>query len=201
MLSLQSTAFKIAFGILVLLLAVTFLWRPLTMPFSGAIVTNDFVLESADGMIDSKSLHGKVLAVVFAHADCHEACASHLSKLVKAYEVLNAGERIFVKLLVVTVTPEKDTPARMKEYAARLHPDVIGLSGKPEDVQKAADGFAVLINKGKTADGNEAIVVSPMIYVVDAEGRFSSVLNDKIATESIAQSLRSRIPTQLPPGR
>lgn len=198
---MQGIFIKIAFAVLVLLMAVIFLWRPLTLPFSGAVVTNHFVLQTTDGPLDSSSLRGKVVAIVFAHADCQAPCVGYVGKLVKAYELLNAGERIFVRLLLISANPEKDTPARIKEFAARFHPDLIGATGKPEEIQRVADGFAAIIKNEVGKDGSQSVSASPMIHLVDAEGHFVSVLNEVLAPESIAQSLRSRIPTQLPPGR
>lgn len=193
---------KVAFGGLVFLLAAIFLWQPLTLPFSGTVSSNDFVLHTAaEGVLDSKSLRGKVMAVIFTHSDCQSGCDGYIGRLAKAYDLLNPGERSFVRLIMIAANPEKDTPAAMAEHARHYHADFIGLSGKPEDVQKVADGFAAMIKKGTTGDGRPVVSVSPMVYIVNAEGHFASVLNEQLAAEDIAKSLRARIPPQLPPGR
>lgn len=196
---MQNHLLKGAFAVLIVLMAAVFIWKPLSLPFSKSNINNDFVLQTVDGQLDSKSLRGKVLAAVFAYTDCPEACAAPLVKLAKAYALLNERERTSVQLVLISADPERDTPARIKEYAARFHPDIIAATGKPQEIQAVAEGFAAQIQKSSTTDGGQVINLNPFIYIVDAEGRFSSVLNENISPESVAQSLRSKIPPHLPP--
>lgn len=191
---------KGGFALFIVLMAAVFLWQPLTLPFSNAVVRNDFTLQSVAGPLNSTSLHGNVLAVSFAHADCPPACAERVSRLARAYEMLSARERGHVRMLLISADPERDTPARIQEYASRIHADIIGLSGKLEEVKLVADGFAALPQKSGTAAGSTIITSSAMIYIVDAEGKFASVLNENLPPEGIAQSLRSRVPPLLSPG-
>lgn len=190
-----------AIAVFIVLMAAVFLWQPLTMPFSGVVVKNEFVLQGVAGPVDSDSLRGNVVAVVFAYARCPATCNQRIEKLVKAYELLSAGERSRVKILLISADPERDTPAQIHEYATRLHPEIIGLTGTPEQVKAVADGFTAVLQKGDTTDGDYQVSISPLIHVVDAEGNFASVLNEILPTEDVARVLRSRIPTQLPPGR
>lgn len=190
-----------AIAVFVVLMAAVFLWRPLTLPFSGAVVKNAFVLQGAAGPVDSSALHGKVVAVVFAYARCPETCTLRMKKLVRAYEALNLGERGHVKLVLISADPERDTPAQIHEYATRLHPDIIGLTGTPEQIQAVADGFTAVLQKSETSNGDYQMAISPLIHIVDAEGNFVSVLNENLPEEGITRVLRARIPTKLPPGR
>lgn len=190
-----------AIAVFVVLMAAVFLWRPLTLPFSGAVVKNAFVLQGANGPVDSASLHGKVVAVVFAYVRCPVACTQRMEKLVKAYESLSIGERGHVRLVVISADPERDTPQQIQEYASRLHPDMLGLTGTLEQVKAVADGFTAILQKNEIANGDYEVAISPLIHIVDAAGNFASVLNENLPVEGVARVLRSRIPTQLPPGR
>lgn len=190
-----------AIALFVVLMAAVFLWRPLTMPFSGAVMKSSFVLQGAAGPVDSATLHGKVLAVVFAYARCPDACNPRIEKLVKAYQALGSRERGYVRLVLISADPERDTPAQIQAYADRFHPDILGLTGTPEQIKAVADGFTVTMEKGTTADGDYQLAISPLIHIVDAEGNFASILSENLPQEGIVRALQSRIPAQLPPGR
>lgn len=198
---MKNALMTIFLAIFVLLMAAVFLWQPLSMPFSKAKIAADFILQTSEGALDSKTLHGKVLALFFGYASCGDECGSRLEKLKKAYEMLHPGDRAQVRVIVVSVDPEKDTPARIGEYARGIQKDFIGATGKPEEIKTMADAFAVNYVKQSLADGSYIVQTSPMIYIVDAEGKFASVLNDNLSTEKVAEALRARVPTPQLPGK
>lgn len=190
---------KVALAILVVLMAAVFFWRPLSMVMSDVRVTNDFVLQTAEGALDSKGLRGKVLAIIFGYAGCGEACAGRMGQFAKAYEMLSASERSQVKPILISVDPERDTPARIKQYAAGIHADLTGATGKAEEIKAVADAFAADYRKFESQAGDYAIQVSALTYVVDADGRFVAVLNESTSPEKVAAALRARLPGLLPP--
>ncbi|CAG0959556.1 hypothetical protein RHDC4_00610 [Rhodocyclaceae bacterium] len=198
---MKNALMTIFLAIFVVLMAAVFLWQPLTIPFSKASITNDFVLQTTEGALDSKLLRGKVLALFFGYAGCGDECGTRLEKLKKSYEMLHPGDRAQVRIIIVTVDPERDTPARIGEYAHGIHRDFIGATGKPEDIKAMAEAFAVNYAKHTLADGSYIVQTSPMIYVVDAEGKFASVLNDNLPVDKTADALRSRVPTPQLPGK
>ena len=188
-------------ALFVVLLGAVFFWQPIKATFSGVSVTNDFVLQTADGALDTKSLRGKVLAIVFGYAHCDAPCSNHLAETARAYDTLNAGERSQVRMILVSVDPERDTPAGIKEYASRIHPEMIGATGKPEEIKAVADAFAADYQKYQPEGGGYAVAVRPLTYIVDAEGRFASVLNEPLPVDKTAAALRARLPAMLPPGK
>ena len=188
-------------ALFVVLLGAVFFWQPIKATFSNVSVTNDFVLQTADGALDTKTLRGKVLAIVFGYAHCDAPCADHLAQTAKAYDLLNAGERSQVKMILVSVDPERDTPAGIKEYASRIHPDMVGATGKAEEIKAVADAFSVDYQKYQPTGGDYAVAVRPLTYIVDADGRFASVLNEALTVEKTAAALRAKLPATLPPGK
>lgn len=191
--------FKLAIATFVLMMAAVFFWQPISMTFSNAPVTNDFVLQTADGALDSKLLRGKVLALVFGHAGCDEACTTRLTKLASAHGMLNAAERSQVMMILVSVNPEKDTPVDITAYARKINPEFVGATGKPAEIAALTDAFAVHVVKHKLPDGGQAIEVSPLTYLVGPDGRFVSVLNEMVGPEKVATSLRAQLPSVRPP--
>lgn len=194
-----SLFFKAAVVMFVVMMAAVFFWQPISMTFSNAPVTNDFVLQTAEGALDSKTLRGKVLALVFGHAACDEACGARLAKVASARDLLPAADRRQVMMILVSVNPEKDTAASIGGYARTIHPDFIGATGKPEDITALTEAFAVHVIKHDLPDGRQTIDVSPLTYLVGPDGRFVSVLNEMVGADKIASALRGQLPAVRPP--
>jgi protein SCO1/2 len=198
---MSDTVLKNALILLAVLMFLVFVWQPLSRLFSPVAVTNDFVLETADGALDSRQLRGKLLAVTLAYVHCADECADRLAGLARGYEMLSSRDRGQVRMIVVSVDPDRDTPASIGAYARGFHPDMIGATGKPENLAALANGFSAAYNKlPAAADGSYRVDHSHPIYVVDTEGRFVSALSASATPEQVAQALRSRLPAQLPPG-
>ena len=190
--------FKGAIVTFVIMMAAVFFWQPISMTFSNAPITNDFVLQTADGALDSKTLRGKVLALVFAHAGCDAACTGRLAKVARAHDMLGAAERSQVMMIAVSVNPAQDTPAAISAYARKVHPNFVGVTGKPEEIKAVTDAFAVNVINQKLPDGSQVIEASPLTYLVGPDGRFVSVLNEVVAEAQVAAALRKHLPTLLP---
>ncbi|MDO8932920.1 MAG: SCO family protein [Rhodocyclaceae bacterium] len=191
---------KIAIASFVVLMGAVFFWQPIKMTFSNVRVTNDFVLQTTTGTLDSKALRGKVLLVLFGYASCGEPCAARLARLGGGLDQLSAREREQVKVIVVSVDTERDTPARIADYAKKAHPEFIGATGKADEVKALTEAFGADNQKFSPKDGSTVVEVSQFTYLVAPDGRFVSVLNEATAPEKVAAALRARIPGLLPPG-
>lgn len=188
---------KIAMVGFVAMMAGVFFWQPISATFSGTSIANDFVLESTEGTIDTRAMRGKVLALMFGYADCGERCDARLAKAAQAYQLMSSGERSRVAVILISVD-DRDTPAKIAAAARKAHPEFIGASGKVEPVKAVADAFGANFQKHVLSDGSVSIDVSALTYVVDANGKFVSVLNESVAPEQIAGALRSRLPAAMP---
>jgi len=198
---MSNLVLKVALAVLVVMLGAVFFWQPLKMVMSGARATYDFVLQTADGPLDTKNMRGKVLAIVFGYADCGERCAGNLAATVNAYGSLNAAERDQVQMILVSVDPEHDTPVRIGEYAKRIHPALRGATGKPEEVKEVADAFGADYKTLAPKDGAIFIELRPLTFIVAADGRFISVLNAGIPVEKAAAAMRAGLARVAPPAR
>lgn len=188
-------------ALFIVLLGAVFFWQPLSSIFSKATIVNEFVLQTTDGVIDSKSLRGKVVALVFAHADCGTPCAGRLTKLANAYNGLSVGDRDLAKVIVVSADPQRDPPSRVADYAKSFHPRFIGATGTAEEITALTEAFAANVIRHTLKDGSVALEINPVIHLVDADGRFIAVLAENVPTEKMTAALRNRIPTNLPPAR
>ena len=86
----------------------------------------DFVLQSATGPVDTKALRGNVLLVYFGYVNCPDICPVSMAAGAAALNALTPQERAKTRMIMVSVDPERDTPAKLKDYVAYFHPAMIG---------------------------------------------------------------------------
>ena len=197
---MSDNTLKNALIVLVLLLLLVFVWQPLSRLFNAAPITNDFVLDTANGVLDSRNLRGNVLAISFAYAHCEDECSGRLARLAAGLRLLSTRDRSLVRVIVVSVDPDRDTPASMADYVKRFQAEMIGAAAKPEDLKSFAESFAATYRKMPVApDGTYQVDHNRPIYLVSAAGHFVSALNESLTPEEIAQALRAKLPAQLPP--
>ena len=126
---------------------------------------SDFVLQSADGVVDSKTLRGKVLLIYFGYTNCPDICPASLANGGQALNALTSDERAKVKMLLVSVDPARDTLARLKEYTAYFHPEMQGITGSAAEIAALAKSFgAGYVAQAAKADGSYAVFQNQKIY-------------------------------------
>ena len=88
-----------------------------------------FTLTGSDGKpFSSSALSGKPHAIFFGFTHCPDVCPTTLARLVKLRNDLGAGDNSF-RILFVTVDPERDGPAEMRNYLSLFSDPIVGLTG------------------------------------------------------------------------
>ncbi len=151
----------------------------------------DFRLRSADGPVDTGALRGKVLLIYFGYTHCPDVCPASLAAAAQALNALSPEERAKVRLIMVSVDPERDTPARLKEYAAYFHPEMIGVTGSAEEIAAVAQSFgAGYVRQPAKPDGSYAVDHTTRTYVVAPDGRLAVSLELNTPAEKYLETVR-----------
>jgi protein SCO1 len=123
------------------------------LPTIGA--APDFALTSQDGAeVTLGALRGKVVAVTFIYTSCPDVCPMLTDKMARVQDELGADFGSKVAFMSISVDPEHDTPAVLKEYAEALGANLAGwsfLTGEPAAIREVAHRYGVAV--GKAADG------------------------------------------------
>lgn len=182
-------------ALLALLLALALWLRGTPAPARNILPAGgDFILQSADGPIDTKNLRGKVLLVFFGYTNCPDICPASLSAGAQALNALTPEERERVRLLMVSVDPERDTPQRLKEYTAYFHPSMTGVTGSPAEIARIAGAFgAGYIKQPVRADSTYAVDHTASAFLVGSDGRLAAVLDLGTPTEQIVAAIRAQL--------
>ncbi len=151
----------------------------------------DFVLRAPDGPLDTRTLRGQALLLFFSYTHCPDVCPAHLRNGALAFGRLTSAEQARVRLILVTVDPERDTPARMKDYAAFVSPALTGLTGSPAEIAAVAKAYdAAYLRQEPRADGSYDVGHTERVYVVAPDGRLAAVLGRGASEAEILAAAR-----------
>ncbi len=156
-------------------------------------VGGPFELVDGDGRtVTPADFAGKYMVLYFGFTYCPDVCPTELIAIADALDLLTPEQRARIQPIFVTVDPERDTPAVVKDYASNFHPQMIGLTGSPEQIREAAKAYRVYYAKQEADEnGNYQMAHSSFIYVMGPDGRFLRHFSMGTSPEEIAEGLRS----------
>ncbi|TAM48070.1 MAG: SCO family protein [Gammaproteobacteria bacterium] len=174
-------------------LTVVIGWRmAVRAPASPALPPGgDFTLVSADGPVALAQLRGNVVLLYFGYASCPDVCPTSLALTAQALVRLTPAELARVRVLFISVDPERDTPAKLRQYAAHFHANVIGVTGEPAVLAGIAARYGAAYRK-QAVDSAQGYVVdhSSFTAVVAPDGRLVAQLAHGAQPEEIVQTVR-----------
>jgi protein SCO1 len=143
-----------------------------------------------DRPVTLDSFQGKLVVLFFGYTHCPDVCPTTLADMAQALKLLPADAADQVRVLFVTVDPERDTAEILKAYVPYFHPDFLGLRGTPEQVAQAAQEFRVTYRKHVEPGASDYLIDhSAGSYIVDARGRLRVYLPFASPPEDIAHDL------------
>lgn len=151
-----------------------FVWARFAQPgyqnaMADVIGPGDYELVITSGeSFTQDSLKGRPSAVFFGFTHCPDVCPTSLGDIATWQEELGADNQI--RVFFITVDPERDTVENLKDYVGWV-PDAVGVSGSPEEVEKAVKAFKIYARKVPQDDGY-TMDHSSNVLLFDANGRF-----------------------------
>ena len=166
--------------------------RRTELPVYGFIP--DFSLtESSGRMMTRQDLLGNIWVADFIFTTCGGACPMMSSNMKQLQNTLN--DSTDVKLVSITVDPERDSPAALAEYAKRYgaRPDQwYFLTGDSNAIQALAKtGFFLATETG--SDPKEPIIHSQKFALVDKRGRLRGFFDGE--SPAVTRTLLTAIET------
>ncbi|WP_375158402.1 SCO family protein [Bradyrhizobium sp. RDT46] len=155
-----------------------------------AAIGGPFQLTDQHGKaVTDKSLKGKPTLIFFGYTHCPDVCPTSLFEISEVLRVMGK-DADKVNAVFISVDPERDTPATMKDYLSSFDPHLEGLSGDPAETAKVITSYRVYAKKVPTKDGDYTMDHTALIYLMDRDGRFVSPFNLKRTPEEAAAELK-----------
>ena len=143
--------------------------------------------------VTDRSYSGKHMLVFFGYASCKNMCSITLTRIGKALELL--GDDVNrLSPVVITVDPERDTTESMRDDLAKYHPQLIGHTGNPEQLEAAYDAFNQQPQSAGTDWNNDPIIShSSYIFLMDADGDFVTLFPPILNPQSMADIISKHL--------
>jgi len=163
-------------------------------PLQGADIGGDFSLINAQGKaVQWTDFRGKYAIVYFGYAYCPDVCPTDMQRTAQGMKIVserNPDLAAKIQTTFISIDPERDTPEVVAEFASAFSDDIIGLTGSPEAVKKAADAFRVYYEKGEVMEnGGYLVDHSNIVFLFDPEGKPLAMLPTDEGAEAVANEI------------
>lgn len=147
-----------------------------------------FLLRGSDGAaLELTRYRGKVVVLVFGFTSCSSVCPTTLATLAQARRKLGADAEDF-QVVYVTVDPERDDAARMREYLAKFDPSFVGGTGSEEELAVVRNEYGILARKVEAGSGY-SVAHSSYTYLIDRAGRLRGLMPYGSSADDYAHDL------------
>ena len=131
-------------------------------PLAGAKIGGDFTLTNQDGGRTSEDqFKGQYRIMYFGYSYCPDVCPIDLANIMlglKQAEKENPALSKKIQPIFISVDPERDTPAVLKQYVSAFHPRLIGLTGSAEEIAAVAEKYLIIYDIRKDESSSEYLV-------------------------------------------
>ena len=154
---------------------------------AGGSVGGPFELVDGDGRtVTDKDVITQPSLIYFGYTFCPDVCPFDLARNAAAVDILSA-QGISVKPVFISVDPQRDTPEVVAEYAEAHHPELIGLTGSPEQLKAAADAYRVYFKAQDSDDGFYLVDHTTFTYLMFPETGFADYFRRGDSAEAMAE--------------
>ncbi|HEX5476332.1 MAG TPA: SCO family protein, partial [Burkholderiales bacterium] len=154
-------------------------------------VADFHLIDSTGHPFTRASLLGHPTLVYFGFTHCPDECPDTLAALVRVEKL----ERLpGLRVLFVTVDPQRDTPAVLAGYLRQFDPSFIGLTGDRGEIQHFASSLGIGITRVNLPGGGYDFDHTMAILLFDSGAREVGVFTPPFDVRQLAQSLRSVAP-------
>jgi protein SCO1/2 len=176
----------ICLGVIALLGGMSFSSKAL----QPAAIGGPFRLTDQNGTaLTDQDLKGKPFLVFFGFTHCPDVCPTTLFDVSEVLRSLGPdADR--TAALFITVDPERDTAAALKDYLGSFDPHLRALTGDAGALAAVAKEYRVYYKKVPLDGGDYTMDHTAIVYLMDKDGRFVSPFNLKRKPDVAAAELR-----------
>jgi len=150
--------------------------------------------DHAGGEFRAADLRGQWSLIFFGFTHCPDICPDTLAVLDRVERRLGEGEipESELRTVFISVDPRRDTPERLAEYVGYFNDDFIGVSGKPEAIDRLTRSLGAVYQIGDPDEhGDYTVDHSASVFLFDPKGRLISVFTTPHEAAEISNRFRA----------
>lgn len=177
--------------------------------YTGVAPAPEFALTDHDGRpVTLASFRGRPVFLFFGYTHCPDVCPMTLDRVSRAVRAAGRAAED-ARIVMITVDPERDTPAVLEAYAARFGPQVVALTGDSAALAAARRGYGAYVERlpaappaaaraghaghddAVPAAARERVVHSGVVYGIDRRGDLQVVITEGAAEDLLRDDVRA----------
>ncbi len=140
---------------------------------TSIMIGGDFSLIDQNGEIFKSKYLKKKKLLYFGYTSCPDVCPFDLLKLSNLLDknpILNKT----LQSIFVSIDPDRDTTEVLKDYLDNFNPNIIGLTGSNEQINKIKKKFRIYVklNKKNTKDTNYLVDHTVLFFLVNEDDEY-----------------------------
>lgn len=156
------------------------------------------LMDPAGRRVTLDDFRGKLVLLYFGYATCPDVCPTDLAIIAQALRDLGPAAAE-VQPLFVTLDPQRDSPAVLREYAAAFDPRFVALTGTENEIRRVATDYKVFFEKVPLPGTmTYAIDHTPYTFLLDREGKFVILFPPGTQADRMGVMLREQLAAGVP---
>ena len=155
-----------------------------------ASIGGPFSLTDQNGRtVTDQDFKGRPFLVFFGFTHCPDICPTTMFEISEIIRKLGPdGDRM--RALFITVDPERDTPAALKDYVSSFDTRIVAVTGDDAAIAAVAKAYRAYYKRTPLAEGGYTMDHTAIIYLMGKDGRFVTPFSLKRTTDAAAAELR-----------
>jgi protein SCO1 len=158
-------------------------------------INSDFELfDQNNKKIKKFSLLGSPTVLFFGFTYCPDVCPTTLQSLSVLIDKLGKDKNK-IKFYFVSIDPERDTPAVLKDYLSSFNPKINALTGKQKDLDVLIKSFSIYAKKVPLDNNNYTMDHTASLILIDKNTSFVGTITyeekNKVALEKLQKLIKN----------
>jgi protein SCO1/2 len=152
----------------------------------------DFSLVDTQGSPASPAaLRGHPTLVFFGFTHCPDVCPTTLALLASVQKQVAVPG---LKVALISVDPERDTPEQLGKYISSFGGDLIGLTGTAPEIVKTSKSFGVAASRVELPGGGYTMDHSATVFALDSAARIIAVFTPPFNAAALTRDVARLAP-------
>jgi protein SCO1 len=126
--------------------------------------------------------------VFFGFTHCPDVCPTTLLKLARVKQAAGIAN---LRVLFVSIDPQRDTPQAVGLYVHAFDPAFAGLTGQPAAIAAVAQQFGVAVSRVDLPGGDYTMDHSAVVFLLDDAAHIDAIFTPPFEVAAMAADLRA----------
>lgn len=153
------------------------------------IVPRYLLQDPQNRAVSNEDFRGRYQLIAFGYTYCPDICPTTLVEMAEVLKLLDS-DAARLQPIFITVDPERDSGQVLKTYTEFFDRRILGLTGSPQLVRRAADNFRIRYAKVPGSEGNYAVDHAAGMILLGPDGRVARKYAYGSSPQEIAGQIR-----------